>query len=231
MSDKKNERIDTFTDEEVVDPFPFTDDNPLGGISDTACINNYFEFSVSLSPTDQFPLTGADIANIQLPLTGAIDGLPTGMQYNCNPPDCIIPSDTVGCILIYGTPTDPENIGANGKPTRTADKKRASTQNFRLTTWLRYIAETLDFGNMTLSPPRHHNQLRIRRQMQKSSTDLPPKSWVGFSHSTISQTTKHVQLRTRGFSRKASGKLHCSKGITSLLRKHCEDLLTILSDN
>lgn len=101
------------TDEDVVDPTPFTDDNPLGGISDTACLNNYFEFSVSLSPTDQFPLTGADIANIQLPLMGAIDNLPTGMQYNCNPPDCIIPSDTVGCILIYGTPTDPADVGVH----------------------------------------------------------------------------------------------------------------------
>ncbi len=94
------------TDEQVVDPAPYTEENMMAGISDTACVGQYFEFAVTLSPPDLFPLTGQPISSIQLPLTGAIDNLPAGMEYSCNPPDCIIPSDTVGCFLIFGTPEE-----------------------------------------------------------------------------------------------------------------------------
>jgi len=34
-----------------------------------------------------------------------IEGLPPGLSYSCNPPDCIFPDESQGCVLISGTPT------------------------------------------------------------------------------------------------------------------------------
>jgi len=34
-----------------------------------------------------------------------ITGLPTGITYACDPPDCIFLQDTIGCVVFSGTPT------------------------------------------------------------------------------------------------------------------------------
>ncbi|MEN0003330.1 MAG: T9SS type A sorting domain-containing protein [Bacteroidota bacterium] len=99
------------TDTEVVLPSPFTPDNPGSGISDTACINQPFEFVVSLSPPDEF--NGTAIASININPEGGVTGLPDGIDYVCNPPNCVFDADTTGCIVLTGTPTNVDQIGAN----------------------------------------------------------------------------------------------------------------------
>ena len=42
---------------------------------------------------------------VELETSGAVLGLPTGLTYGCNPPSCVFPKDTEGCVNLYGTPT------------------------------------------------------------------------------------------------------------------------------
>lgn len=40
-----------------------------------------------------------------------VEGLPTGLSYECNPSSCVFPGGTFGCIELVGTPTDPTEVG------------------------------------------------------------------------------------------------------------------------
>lgn len=99
------------TPDQVVVPPPFTEAEPDGGIYDTACINQPFEFTVTINPPEDF--NGATIASLNLNPNGAISNLPTGISYTCNPPNCVFVADTVGCVLLSGTPTNVNQIGAH----------------------------------------------------------------------------------------------------------------------
>ena len=84
------------------------------GISDTACLNSYFEYTLTVivpKITNSLPLD-----SIVVDSTSAVKGLPMGMNYACDPPSCVFtysPEDSLGCILISGTATDTVNIGDN----------------------------------------------------------------------------------------------------------------------
>jgi hypothetical protein len=113
-----------------VQPPPYDPtDFPDGGIKDTACINIPFDFVFSAVVGDTFSLPIADVPldSIRIPVVGGIVGLPTGVSYACNPPTCVFEKNTLGCIDLYGTITNPSAIGeydlkisvqifANGSP-------------------------------------------------------------------------------------------------------------------
>ncbi len=95
-------------------PLPFSATNPKGGISDTACLNAYFNytFTIAVPKTFNAGIIGTiPITNIQLSTTTAVKNMPTGLTYTCNPPNCTFPAGTKGCVIIYGTPTNPANVG------------------------------------------------------------------------------------------------------------------------
>jgi len=90
-------------------PAPITPTNPDGGINEPACIGAYYEFPLTVIVPDSvtidfngFPIT-LDIITAQIPTEGAIQGLPEGLDYLCMPSDCVFPSDSSGCLLLYGT--------------------------------------------------------------------------------------------------------------------------------
>jgi hypothetical protein len=90
----------------IVAPAPWTPDSPYYKLN-PACINDPYTQSVTFNVPDtilyqSIPLL---INNISLATTGAITGLPIGVTYLCNPPNCVFPKHTLGCILLYGTPT------------------------------------------------------------------------------------------------------------------------------
>lgn len=90
--------------------------NPKGGISDTACLNTYYEYvlSVVVPPVFTAPGIGSlPLNRISMPTTNAIQNLPTGISYACNPPNCVFERNTKGCVILYGTPSNVANIGAN----------------------------------------------------------------------------------------------------------------------
>lgn len=100
----------TLADTIPVSPFPYTAENPMAGIQDTACVGEPFAtvFQINL-PTEvtiagtTVGLNGASIAS-----SNAILNLPASMQYNCNPPNCMYTSGEVGCLVIYGEATADE---------------------------------------------------------------------------------------------------------------------------
>ena len=88
-------------------PLPFN--NGSGGLAMfPACINEPYELVFTLKLGDSISVAGiggVDVISAQIETTGAISGLPEGLNYFCNPPDCIVPDSILGCIVITGTPT------------------------------------------------------------------------------------------------------------------------------
>ncbi|MCB0662929.1 MAG: T9SS type A sorting domain-containing protein [Saprospiraceae bacterium] len=91
------------------DPTTFPD----GGINDTACINTPFDFVFSAVVGDTFNLGIAmlPLDSIRMPVSNAIVGIPTGLNYACNPPTCVFKKNTLGCIDLYGEITDNALVG------------------------------------------------------------------------------------------------------------------------
>jgi hypothetical protein len=98
---------------ELVAPEPFNPtNNPIIGTA-PACINEPYAQSVTLNVQDMFTLSGftAPLDSITMSATGAITGLPVGVSYVCDPPNCHFKKLTLGCILIKGTPTSANTPG------------------------------------------------------------------------------------------------------------------------
>lgn len=99
----------------AVGPYPRPYDpetNPNDGISDTACVNEDFEFVVTLVVPSSFSIAGntLPIQSIKIDPETALTNLPKGMDYACNPPNCVFPKDTSGCIILYGTVNDTAGV-------------------------------------------------------------------------------------------------------------------------
>jgi hypothetical protein len=87
-------------------PEPYQPEIGGTGIMDSACVGSPFRTVFNVSVPSQMviannvlPVTGFTVAT-----TGAISGMPASMSYACNPPDCVFPANTVGCIAVTGTP-------------------------------------------------------------------------------------------------------------------------------
>ena len=93
-------------------PLPYIETTrPNGGIDKVACIGKAYSFvwTVKLGDTVNIPFNGtvfaAPIDSVLIKQTGAIEGLPTGITYACNPPSCVWKKKTTGCVVLKGTPT------------------------------------------------------------------------------------------------------------------------------
>lgn len=86
-------------------PSPYDSTTMMGGIQDTACINQYFATELTVVIPDEIDLPNPPITVALNSITVTdISGAPSGMDYVCNPPDCIFePSDEMGCMQLYGT--------------------------------------------------------------------------------------------------------------------------------
>ena len=91
-------------------PPPLSASNPDGGIQTSACRNMPWDYAITVKIPEEVVLQGTPVTlfSVDVAVTGAVSGLPTGFEYSCNPPDCIFePSDTLACINVYGTTSDP----------------------------------------------------------------------------------------------------------------------------
>ncbi len=81
---------------------------PAIGINKKACKNTPYEFVFSLSVPDQFVYQGFTIGlnYVKMNTVGAIDSLPAGLSYQCNPPSCQFNKNTAGCLRIFGSPSN-----------------------------------------------------------------------------------------------------------------------------
>ena len=73
-----------------------------------ACINESYAQTLTIYPpailvvpnVGEFPLNSMSVST-----TGAVINLPEGMSYSCNPPNCVFPSEELGCIQLEGVPS------------------------------------------------------------------------------------------------------------------------------
>lgn len=89
-------------------PAPYhVDNNPDGGIQETACANTPYYFTWTIKIPETITISGftVNIDSIRVAETDAIGNLPAGMEYRFNPESGLfLPSDTIACITIYGSP-------------------------------------------------------------------------------------------------------------------------------
>lgn len=100
-------------------PKPVSPTNPNGGINKKACINKPYEFvfTVVVPDTVVVPAFPSPIAleKVAIDTVNAITGLPKGISYACNPPDCVFNKNTSGCLVLRGTATT-DNTPGDFKP-------------------------------------------------------------------------------------------------------------------
>lgn len=97
-------------------PLPLDAAGNFGLAEFPACINEPYELIFTIKLGDSISVAGVgrvDVVSANIERTGAITGLPEGLTYFCNPPDCIFPDTTLGCIVVTGTPTESNTIGDN----------------------------------------------------------------------------------------------------------------------
>lgn len=107
----------TFADSSrLVSPLPLDPATGEGGIEAfPACIGEPYELVFTFRLGDSATISGftVDLFRAEIATTGGVAGLPQGLNYFCNPPDCIFPDTTLGCIVIKGTPTADNMLGTN----------------------------------------------------------------------------------------------------------------------
>lgn len=85
---------------------------PDGGIHDTACINQPFELVLTAVVQDSILFSGLQLKlNHLLIEDNGLLNLPEGLDYACNPPNCRFESNTMGCLIISGTPSNNNEPG------------------------------------------------------------------------------------------------------------------------
>ena len=96
-------------------PRPYNDSTKIGGITKAACIDQEYEFplTVVIPSLITVPFGGIDVTvgleSAYLDTTKAVIGLPKGLRYFCNPGNCVMEKNKLGCITIKGK-VAPENI-------------------------------------------------------------------------------------------------------------------------
>lgn len=100
--------IDTLPDSFLgVYPMPYQAElNPNGGIKDTACVGFDYSFVFTAVVGDSFTLgqTTLPLDSLWLDEEKALIGLPKGLDYACDPPTCVFPKNSKGCVVLFGKP-------------------------------------------------------------------------------------------------------------------------------
>ena len=96
-------------------PTPFDESVfPDGGLADfPATIGMPYELTFTVKLTDRVNISplNFDLDSFALNNMDAILGLPIGLDYACNPPNCVFPDSVLGCIIISGTPIEANRVG------------------------------------------------------------------------------------------------------------------------
>ncbi len=96
-------------------PTPFDETVfPDGGLADfPATIGMPYDLTFTVKLTDRVNISpfDFDLDSFALDNMDAILGLPIGLDYACNPPNCVFPDSVLGCIIISGTPIEANRTG------------------------------------------------------------------------------------------------------------------------
>ncbi|MDZ4709535.1 MAG: T9SS type A sorting domain-containing protein [Saprospiraceae bacterium] len=101
-------------------PRPYNDSTKTGGISKPVCINQDYEFPLTVRVPDMIAVpfgTSTIVVALEsatLDPNNAVIGLPKGIQYFCNPPGCTMAKNVLGCIVLKGKATTENTPGVYG---------------------------------------------------------------------------------------------------------------------
>lgn len=91
---------------DLLSPAPWSPDTPFYNLK-PACIGEPYNQSVSINVPAMITVSGISlpISSISIATSGAIGNYPAGLNYSCDPPNCVFNANTLGCIQLYGTPS------------------------------------------------------------------------------------------------------------------------------
>lgn len=96
------------------DPVAF----PSGGIKQSACIGKPYKFVFTVKVPDSVavPQLGGlklklDSIKLDKKKAGTVTGLPVGISYDCNTPNCTFAAKTSGCTYLYGVAANSNTAG------------------------------------------------------------------------------------------------------------------------
>lgn len=71
-----------------------------------ACIGEAYNQSITFNIPDMITFGGftLPLSKVTVAPTGAITGMPAGLAYTCDPPNCEFSANSLGCMLISGAP-------------------------------------------------------------------------------------------------------------------------------
>jgi hypothetical protein len=78
--------------------------NPNGGITECAVIGQPFEFTLTIVVNDTLTYSGLSFP-LDSVTVNTVTGLPAGINYICEPPNCHFTSNTIGCAKLFGIAT------------------------------------------------------------------------------------------------------------------------------
>jgi hypothetical protein len=98
-----------YADSTGVFPLPYDETiYPDGGIKDCAYIGQPFNYTFTVGVGDSINVVIGGFA-LSLPLDSvvvvSVTGLPVGINYACDKPGCKFAKNSIGCAVLYGTPT------------------------------------------------------------------------------------------------------------------------------
>ena len=95
-------------------PLPYDEaTNPMGGISDSACINEPYEFVFTAVVSESITVPGGTDVPLDSLILTDVSGLPDGIEWACDPPNCVFEQNSLGCVVLFGTPNNEASIGDN----------------------------------------------------------------------------------------------------------------------
>lgn len=98
-------------------PRPYNDSLKTGGINKPVCLNEPYELVFTIKPTDSIAVNGNQVKVNYFRINEVLN-LPPGLTYACHPATCQFAiADTIGCLVVRGTVTNPAAVGQKYKVT------------------------------------------------------------------------------------------------------------------
>lgn len=175
--------------ESFVFPSPLNPATGSGGIEVfPACIGEPYELTFNLRIGDSATIQGFTLDFVSAKLTG-IEGLPSGIEYFCNPPDCVFADTILGCITLQGIPMEDTPIDTH-QLTIFAEVKLNSYGTIPITV----PGDIIDFQyNLVVEEATVCNPLLSIEETLKDPTGLR-----NFPNPAVDQTTIEVTAWSEG---------------------------------
>ncbi len=100
------------SDTAIIVPPPYDEISMTGGLI-PACLNTDYAQILTMKIPNTIMVFGTAVGldSVSIEPTGAITGMPVGLDYACNPPNCLFVANETGCILLSGTVDNSNAVG------------------------------------------------------------------------------------------------------------------------